>query len=294
MEPKLQSALIKELYRRGLTQEEVANIFDISQPAVFKHLREKEKIKNCWDLARIDCDLQGMIETEVEGLISGQVENGSKALFELIEKLKRTEDLKVILKSEEGLTSEQVIDLDDLSGEGRKRTRASDPGRTVRIEPEDLEVPPSVVAEWQEVINLVCEITDVPAGLITQAHSPYIEILCSARTGENPTDAGQRKEFYGMYCEHVIKNKARLLVPNALKDPDWKDNPDIERDLISYLGYPLVWPNGDVFGTLCILDKDENHFGEREEKLLELFKEVVEAHLEEIYRKEKQAVKARR
>ena len=130
----------------------------------------------------------------------------------------------------------------------------------------------------------MAELTDVPASLIVKADKPYIEVFCSSETEGNPSNAGDRKKMYGLYCEYVIEKKAKLLVPNALKDPDWEDNPDVDRGMIAYLGYPLLWPTGEVFGTLCILDNEENHFSKRTEKLLELFKELVETQLEQIYK----------
>jgi len=82
----------------------------------------------------------------------------------------------------------------------------------------------------------------------------------------------------------VITTKERLLVPNALKDPDWVSNPDVKRGMISYLGFPLLWPNGEVFGTICVLDAKENRYSEVYERLLLQFRELVEAHLRLLYR----------
>ncbi|MEI7868728.1 MAG: hypothetical protein WCI11_12620 [Candidatus Methylumidiphilus sp.] len=49
----------------------------------------------------------------------------------------------------------------------------------------------------------------------------------------------------------------------ALKDPDWDHNPDIKLGMISYCGLPLTWPDGHIFGTLCILDEKENAHNQR-------------------------------
>ena len=67
----------------------------------------------------------------------------------------------------------------------------------------------------------------------------------------------------GLYCETVMATRSPLHVPNALNDPDWKNNPDVELDVISYLGIPLIWPDGSVFGTICVLDGKIRHDTDR-------------------------------
>ena len=46
--------------------------------------------------------------------------------------------------------------------------------------------------------------------------------------------------------------------------------------MVSYLGFPLNFPNGEPFGTICILDRKENKYSEEHEQLLQQFKSVVE------------------
>lgn len=82
----------------------------------------------------------------------------------------------------------------------------------------------------------------------------------------------------GLYCETVIKTKGKLLVPDALKDEDWCENPDIKLGMISYLGFPLTWPDGECFGTICVLDLKENSYGNTYEELMLQFKELVDSH----------------
>ena len=50
--------------------------------------------------------------------------------------------------------------------------------------------------------------------------------------------------------------------------------------MISYLGLPILWPNGEVFGTLCVLDNKENHYNNQYIKLMELLKDSIEKDLQ--------------
>jgi PAS domain S-box-containing protein len=49
--------------------------------------------------------------------------------------------------------------------------------------------------------------------------------------------------------------------------------------MISYLGVPIVWPDGEVFGTICVLDKKPNEYGELYSKLLLQWRDVLQADL---------------
>jgi len=118
-----------------------------------------------------------------------------------------------------------------------------------------------IVIKWQNIVNIMADIANVHTAVIMKVDSPYIEVFRSSESGKNPFKVGDRVHLEGLYCEMVIKTKEKLLVPNALTDNRWKNNPDIKLGLISYLGFPLLWPDGEAFGTLCILDTKENTLG---------------------------------
>jgi PAS domain S-box-containing protein len=76
-----------------------------------------------------------------------------------------------------------------------------------------------------------------------------------------------------------MKSRQPLLVPDALRDEQWQSNPDIKLGMISYLGVPIVWPDGAVFGTICVLDKKPNEYSEHYLKLLLQWRDVLQADL---------------
>jgi len=133
----------------------------------------------------------------------------------------------------------------------------------------------------------MAELTDVTASLIMKVNPPYREVFRSSKSEDNPYNVGDKEELPGLYyCEEVIKTDKKLLVPNALKDNKWKNNPDIELGMISYLGFPIKWPDGSFFGTICILDTKENKFNNKTENILERFKELIESNLSNIYQRQ--------
>lgn len=149
----------------------------------------------------------------------------------------------------------------------------------------DVVVPKSQVDEWQSIVDLMARLIGVPAGLIMRVDGEDIEVFVSSATDGNPYTPGDREHLWGsgLYCETVISKDQRLLVPNALKDPDWDANPDIRLGMISYLGYPITYPDGRPFGTLCVLDAQENEYTEDHVQLLRRLRDLVQSHLALIY-----------
>ncbi len=58
------------------------------------------------------------------------------------------------------------------------------------------------------------------------------------------------------FCGHAIFNREVFIVPNAIKDPRFSDNPLVKGEpfIRFYAGCPLSLPNGMIIGTLSILD----------------------------------------
>ena len=148
-----------------------------------------------------------------------------------------------------------------------------------------IEIPENVIEKWQEIVDILAHIINIPAGLIMRLSDPYIEVFVSNESNENPYQPGDKEEVWGsgLYCETVIKNKNKLLVPNALKDENWKENPDIKLNMVSYLGFPILFPDGSPFGTICILDTKENNYTDAYEKLIEKFRNIVQSDIQLIY-----------
>ena len=126
----------------------------------------------------------------------------------------------------------------------------------------EIHVPELVLEKWQGMVDLMAELVGVPAGLVMRIAREDIEVFVSSRTEGNPYRPGDKEHLLGsgLYCETVIRSRNKLLVPNALLDESWKNNPDIKLNMISYLGYPILLPNGHPFGTICVLDNKEDSY----------------------------------
>jgi len=148
------------------------------------------------------------------------------------------------------------------------------------IMPHSLQVPSEIVQKWQEVVDLLAEIMHVPSALIMKVEPPNIKVFVSSESKGNPYERDEVACLNtGLYCETVMKTRRPLLVPDALADEDWKSNPDIKLGMISYLGFPITWPHGEIFGTICVLDNKKNEYGELYRKLLLQYRDVLQADL---------------
>lgn len=150
----------------------------------------------------------------------------------------------------------------------------------------NLVVPQEVVENWQRTVDLIAELAHIPAALIMRVHERQIEVFARSSNQDNPYHPQEMANLgTGLYCETVINNQSPLLVPNALKDPKWNHNPDLPLGMISYFGLPLSWPNGSPFGTICMLDREENSYTEQSRELVHRFQRAIEGDLQIIYQK---------
>ncbi len=148
-----------------------------------------------------------------------------------------------------------------------------------------IEVPTHILENWQEMVNLLTQIVRIPVALIMRFQDPHIEVFVSSNSEGNPYHPGDKEVLFGsgLYCETVLKTQDKLLVSDALADANWKNNPDIKLNMISYLGFPIFWPNKTPFGTICVLDNKANKYSETTEKLMLKFRNLIESHLDMIH-----------
>jgi hypothetical protein len=143
--------------------------------------------------------------------------------------------------------------------------------------------------EWQRLIDTAAEIFAVPAGLITRVDGDQIEILLSSETKDNPYAAGYVAPYpdSGWYCERTLRSRGLNHIPDALADPDWKDNPAATgMHIVSYVGLPIRRPDGGEFGTVCFLDNKANRHNELHIKMLGMIQRMIELSLRVIFDKQ--------
>jgi diguanylate cyclase (GGDEF)-like protein len=82
------------------------------------------------------------------------------------------------------------------------------------------------------------------------------------------------------FCGHAILGEDVLIIPNAIEDERFADNPLVLNDpnIRFYAGCPLS-VNGNKLGTLCIIDQMPRNFGKEDIEALKDLASMVEREL---------------
>ena len=169
-----------------------------------------------------------------------------------------------------------------MNGSIHRERTASEPQDRSSSVAHSIEVPSEIIPKWQEFVNLLAEIMHVPSASIMRADPPHIKVFVSSTSEGNPCEPGALDT--GPYCETVMKTGQPLLVPDARENEAWKANPHVKLGMISYLGVPISWPDGRLFGTICVRDNKRNEYSEAYLKLLLHFRDMLQADLKSLVR----------
>jgi PAS domain S-box-containing protein len=84
------------------------------------------------------------------------------------------------------------------------------------------------------------------------------------------------------FCGHVVAHESPLIVPDALEDQRFADNPLVtgEPRVRFYAGVPLRTPDGFVLGTLCAIDHCARELTADKRRMLDLLADQVMGQLE--------------
>lgn len=147
------------------------------------------------------------------------------------------------------------------------------------MEKKETAIPQKIVDIWQGIVDSASIILGVPSVMVNRLEPPDLEVFRSNIGKENPFPSGTRMPMMGVYCASAAKQRKMLVVEDARLDPEWSESPTAKAGIFAYLGFPIMWPDGDVFGTLCAVDVKENKWGDQYERLMRTFKDAIEAHL---------------
>ncbi|WP_341662684.1 EAL domain-containing protein [Vibrio sp.] len=148
-----------------------------------------------------------------------------------------------------------------------------------QINTADLVIPKDISNSWQININLIGEIMSIPTALIIGTHGQN-EVVTSNQNNQSsyntPNSEGQNK---GLCCwledAHVKPFSNSKSFWSCVCQSGF------------CLGLPIKWPNGDLFGTICVFGNDVHLSKYSYQKLVLNFRNSIELQLATLYQKEK-------
>lgn len=136
------------------------------------------------------------------------------------------------------------------------------------------------VSHWQVMLDLLARQADVPCALVNRIDGRQLVVQVANHNGTHPFFASQSIPLQlNSYCANVLRTQKPLHIADATQVPYMHDNPTAAVGLVFYHGYPLYWPDGQLFGTICILDYFNRPMDEQHSDLLQLFKKAIEGDL---------------
>ncbi|MBA5689189.1 GAF domain-containing protein [Rugamonas apoptosis] len=137
-----------------------------------------------------------------------------------------------------------------------------------------LDTPPE--ERFDKVVAFAQAEFDVPVALISLVDSERQWFKANAGLPMCQTARGIS------FCGHAILQPDILVVPDALADARFADNPMVtgEPHVRSYAGAPLIAPSGLALGTLCLIDYRPRQFDAVELTILATLRDLV---VQELY-----------
>ena len=129
---------------------------------------------------------------------------------------------------------------------------------------------------FDDLTLLASQICGTPIAAISliDDHRQWFKSRVGLEMAESPRDTA--------FCVHAIADGSMLVVPDALQDARFRDNPLVtgEPHVRFYAGAPLVTPEGYALGTLCVVDRVPRTLSVDERQALDALRRQVEAQLE--------------
>ncbi|WP_100656921.1 GAF domain-containing protein [Alteromonas flava] len=136
-----------------------------------------------------------------------------------------------------------------------------------------LDIPPE--ERFDRITKFASNLLDMPTVLVSliDENRQWFKSRVGLDVDETPRDIS--------FCTHAIQQDQILIVPDALKDNRFEDNPLVtgEPHIRFYAGQPLIHPNGSKLGTLCLIDQRARNLSTDEQQILRELSTLVEQEL---------------
>ena len=152
---------------------------------------------------------------------------------------------------------------------------ADEPGRLAALRRyEVLDTP--VETPFEKITKLVQTVLGVPISAVSliDGDRQWLKSIQGLDGRETTRDVA--------FCDHTIRTRQPMVVPDASLDPRFAQNPLVTGapHIASYAGVPLETPDGYNIGSLCAVDIVPRQFSAAQIELLKSFAALVVSELE--------------
>ena len=132
-----------------------------------------------------------------------------------------------------------------------------------------------VEERFERLTRLAAALFDVPVALVSlvDRHRQWLKSAYGVPLRETSREVS--------FCAHAILGREPLVVPDALQDPRFADNPTVADGprIRFYAGHPIFLPSGSCVGTLCVIDTRPRQIDQAGLQLLEDLANIVKQEL---------------
>lgn len=140
------------------------------------------------------------------------------------------------------------------------------------------------ISKWQQLVNMMAELFDAASGVVVQYRQETFNVVATSKNDDNFLRVNASWPWdIKSFCRRIVETNDKLYVNNAQADEEWACAPPVSDGPVrSYLGYPLYWPNGSLFGSFCVIDTKPTNYSEPLNKMLGQLKLIVESELRHV------------